>query len=186
MRKGDAGTAYAQALADLAGDPARARAYGEELDSFAGAIASDALLRVFWESPGVARGRKEEALRSALGTGLSPHVLGLLGVLVRKGRERALPQVQGAYRRILDEAEGVARGTLRSAVAPDPAAVGRLAAALGRVAGRSVTFDIRTDPSLLGGAVAQVGDYVADGSLRTRLDALRGRMRQAALEGQGA
>jgi F-type H+-transporting ATPase subunit delta len=44
---------------------------------------------------------------------------------------------------------------------------------LERSTGRKVRLALRTDPSLIGGMVARVGSTIFDGSIRTRLEALR-------------
>jgi F-type H+-transporting ATPase subunit delta len=49
----------------------------------------------------------------------------------------------------------------------------RLRRALGARLGREVALEIQVEPALLGGLVAQVGDLVFDGSLRTQLRQLR-------------
>ena len=49
----------------------------------------------------------------------------------------------------------------------------RAASALEKLSGRKVNLTIEIDPSLLGGAVAQVGSMVYDGSLKTQLARLR-------------
>ena len=38
---------------------------------------------------------------------------------------------------------------------------------------RTLTFEYRVDPALLGGVVAKVGDKIIDGSLATKLNALQ-------------
>ncbi len=48
-----------------------------------------------------------------------------------------------------------------------------LSAALGTLTGRPVELQVVTDPSLLAGAVVEVGDLLVDGSARHRLDELR-------------
>jgi F-type H+-transporting ATPase subunit delta len=49
----------------------------------------------------------------------------------------------------------------------------RLAEALGRATGKHVTVKVVVDPSVIGGAVARVGDTVIDGTIRHRLEKLR-------------
>jgi F-type H+-transporting ATPase subunit delta len=49
----------------------------------------------------------------------------------------------------------------------------RLAKALGLATGKQIEVKVVVDPSVLGGVVAQVGDTVIDGSVRTRLDQLK-------------
>jgi len=49
----------------------------------------------------------------------------------------------------------------------------RLAKALGNATGKQVEVKVVVDPSVLGGIVAQVGDTVIDGSVRSRIDQLK-------------
>ena len=49
----------------------------------------------------------------------------------------------------------------------------RLQRALEQKSGGRVQLELVIDPTLVGGAVAQVGDLVYDGSLRTQLRQLR-------------
>ena len=58
---------------------------------------------------------------------------------------------------------------VRSAVPLDDDQRSRLAEALSEATGKSVECKVVVDPSIVGGAVAQVGDVVFDGSVRTRL-----------------
>ncbi len=176
MGRSRLGTVYAQALLELARPEGKARAYAEEMESFRAGVASQRDVKAFWESPGVGRADKVRVLRTALRGKVADHVLNLLCVLAKRGRERSLGEICNAYAVLLDEAEGLVRGTLRSAVDAPQDLVARLEVALGRVCARRVALAASVDASLLGGAVAQVGDLVADGSLRTRLVHLRKRL----------
>ena len=49
----------------------------------------------------------------------------------------------------------------------------RLAQALGKATGKQVEVKVIIDPSVLGGLVAEVGDTVIDGTVRSRLEQLR-------------
>jgi F-type H+-transporting ATPase subunit delta len=48
---------------------------------------------------------------------------------------------------------------------------------LGQVVGKTVELRLHTDPGIIGGLVAQIGDQVIDGSVQTRLRRLRSRLR---------
>jgi F-type H+-transporting ATPase subunit delta len=74
---------------------------------------------------------------------------------------------------------------VRSAVALDEAQRERLTRALSRMAGRQVELRVSIDTNLIGGLVALVGDTVIDGSIRTRLDRLRGELGAAIEHGAG-
>ena len=58
---------------------------------------------------------------------------------------------------------------VRSAFPLDEQQRRRLEEALSRATGKTVEVKVVVDPSVVGGAVAQVGDVVFDGSVRTRL-----------------
>jgi F-type H+-transporting ATPase subunit delta len=61
-----------------------------------------------------------------------------------------------------------------TAAAPlTPELQARATAALEKLSGRKVNLTVGVDPGLLGGAVAQVGSVVYDGSLKTQLARLR-------------
>ena len=62
---------------------------------------------------------------------------------------------------------------MRSAVALDEEQIARIGAALSQATGKSIEVKAITDPSVVGGIVAQVGDTVFDGSVRSRFDDLR-------------
>jgi F-type H+-transporting ATPase subunit delta len=55
----------------------------------------------------------------------------------------------------------------------EPAAADAIAARLSQATRARVLLERTVDPSLLGGAVAQVGSLVYDGSVRTQLEELR-------------
>ena len=52
----------------------------------------------------------------------------------------------------------------------------RLADALAKVVGGTVSLKVVVDPNVVGGLVATVGDKVIDGSVRNRLDELKSRL----------
>ncbi len=79
--------------------------------------------------------------------------------------EALIERVAGeAHRQVAD---------VRSAVEMTEAQRSRLAAALTRFAGYEVDVRVSTEPGLLGGFVASVGDVVFDASLRRRLEQAR-------------
>jgi F-type H+-transporting ATPase subunit delta len=60
----------------------------------------------------------------------------------------------------------------------DAATAERLAERLAHAARAEVLLDHSVDPSLIGGVVAQVGNVVFDGSIRTQLEDLRRTLKQ--------
>jgi F-type H+-transporting ATPase subunit delta len=89
------------------------------------------------------------------------------------GRPRDYPLLlEGLVQRVANEANRQV-ADVRSAVEMTEAQRSRLAAALTRFAGYEVDVRVSTEPRLLGGFVASVGDLVFDASLRRRVEQVR-------------
>jgi F-type H+-transporting ATPase subunit delta len=82
---------------------------------------------------------------------------------------------------MVDQQAGRVRATVTSAGPLSDDELGRLREALGRMTGRSIVLEAKTDSSLLGGAVTQVGTTMLDGSLRTQLLRMRDELKNAPL-----
>jgi F-type H+-transporting ATPase subunit delta len=105
--------------------------------------------------------------------GASPLLRNFLSFLVDQRRLVDWAGIQEEYGRLADQAAGLTQARVRSASALSDAQHERLQRALGRKSGGRVELEVEVDPTLLGGAVAQLGDLVYDGSLRTQLRQLR-------------
>jgi F-type H+-transporting ATPase subunit delta len=77
---------------------------------------------------------------------------------------------------LVDERLGRVQATVTSAQALDPATAASVQRALEKRTGKRVVITSNVDPSLIGGIVARVGDQVFDGSLKSKLEALRARI----------
>ena len=81
-----------------------------------------------------------------------------------------------AYRDLADAHTGRVRARVTSAEPLTAAAADRVRRALEERTGKKVIVETAVDPSLIGGVVAQVGDLVLDGSVRTQLADLRSKL----------
>ena len=75
---------------------------------------------------------------------------------------------------IRDRGQAVAE--VRSAVSLNDDQRDRLRSALSNATGMNIDIVVVVDPDILGGVVAQVGDTVFDGSVRTRLEKMKERL----------
>ena len=74
---------------------------------------------------------------------------------------------------MLDEARGISRGVVTTAVELDEARKDSIRTKLESQTERKLELEYVIDPSIIGGVVFQVGDMVYDASLRAQLDNLR-------------
>src|SRR5205823_9417294 len=81
--------------------------------------------------------------------------------------------ILSAYRGLLEHRTGKVRVRLRSAVPLDDGQRERLLGQLRDLWHREPILESAVEPDLLGGLVVQVGDWLYDASVRTRLDTIR-------------
>lgn len=96
----------------------------------------------------------------------------LMAEIVVAGRVPFIPQVVDSFATLIDEAEGVARADITSAVALNPEELNDIGQTLGTLLKKKVAVTSAVDAGLLGGFVARVGNYRVDMSLKSKLDGL--------------
>lgn len=165
---------YARALFALASEENRVAEVREELRRLGAALEASPELRAVLLQPlhpAAERRRVLDAVAERIGS--SPLVKRFYAYLIDQRRLVAFDEIEAELVRLADEAAGRAKARVKT---PQPLSAdqqARLARALAARAGRSVELEIEIDPSLTGGLVAQLGDTVYDGSLKTQLTQLR-------------
>lgn len=171
---------YARALLSLGLEEGRHEQYGDELESVVQALSQTREVGWVLANPGYTveqRRSAVDALASVLR--LSPLVVNFLGLLVDRQRIADLPAVARAYRGLVDQQMGRVRATVTSAQPLGDGDTARLREAIAAMTGRKIELDTRTDGALIGGVIAQVGNTMYDGSLRTQLLRLREELKRA-------
>ena len=95
-----------------------------------------------------------------------------------RNRLDRLPEVLRAFRDLADAHLGRLRARVSSAVPLDAAEADALAVRLSQLTRAKVLLERTVNPGLIGGAVAQVGSLVYDGSIRTQLEELRNSLKR--------
>ncbi len=94
-------------------------------------------------------------------------------LLADKERLAFLREIANWYGKLLDEAKGVIRGRMTTAVKLSAAKQAELKAALQKKNGADIELTFTVDKDILGGMVLNMGDRVLDASLRAQLGILR-------------
>lgn len=179
MRASIVARIYAETLLRLA---ERERAI-DEIDAGVAALAellaTDERFARFLAAPQIAAVAKRAVVERALGERLPPALVKFLRLVIDKHREPMLSEILGAWRELQDARANRMAATLVTAAAVDDAMRETVRIALEGVTGKHVVLDAKIDPALLGGVVIRFGDTVVDGSIKSRLAALRQRLRTA-------
>ena len=108
-------------------------------------------------------------------------VVNFLGLLVERRATALFPAIVREYGALLHESQGRVQASVATAAPLSGEQQTRLAASLGAALDRSVALDVREAPEIIGGMVVRVGDQVIDGSVRSRLAALRRQLAHGSL-----
>ncbi len=171
---------YARALLSVGLEEGRHEQIGDELSGVLTALEKSRDAAAFLTHPGFTAEQRHMAVTAvAEALGLSPTVVNFLRLLVDRQRIGDLPAIGRAYRALLDAQVGRVRATVVSARPLADGEAQRLRDAIAKMTGRTIVLEAKTDPSIIGGVVAQVGATQLDGSLRTQLEKMRQELKGA-------
>ena len=171
---------YARALLSLGLDEDRHEQFGDELNRVLQALDQSSEAAALLRDPGYTAEQRQGAVAAlASELELSPMVVSFLRLLVDRQRIADLPQIGRSYRALLDVQVGRVRATVTSAVQLSDQETVHLRESIEKMTGRTIVLDTRTDPSIIGGVVTQVGATQLDGSLRTQLERMREALKSA-------
>lgn len=165
--------AYAAALFEVAKAEGSLATVEEELFRVARTLEGSDELRATLTDQAVPVERRQGIVEDLLGSRAAPVTTALVSFVVGSGRSKDLPAIIDRLVERAAEERSQAVAEVRSAIPLDDDQKDRLGAALGKATGKNISVKVIVDPSILGGIVAQVGDTVIDGSIRTRLNQLR-------------
>jgi F-type H+-transporting ATPase subunit delta len=162
---------YAKAAFEEARDRKRLGPWSQALRTGA-AVVADPRVGSLLDNPRVTPQQLAELLIGIAGTELEEEGRNFVGTLADNARLALLPEISARFDELKSEAEGIIDVMVTSAAPLDEAQRRKLAQALERRLGRQVRMQCAIDPALIGGAVLRAGDWVLDGSLRSRLDGI--------------
>lgn len=166
---------YAKALIELGIETGSLEGLVREIGAVADVVEGSAELRDVRDNPQVPIAARKAILDEiAQRVGAGQLTRNTVQLLADRGRLRVLPAIATALREEADRRAGVVRARVTSAAPLSDVYVQKLAQALEARFQKKVVVERDVDPKLLAGVVTRVGDTIIDGSLRARLNELRG------------
>ena len=148
----------------------------DELFRFGRIVAAQPELRAALSGTSVPEERKRGLLEALLAGKVTPVTLRLVTEMAVHPRGRAVQASLELCARIAARRRERLIAVVRVAAALTAAQRDRLAAALSRAYGHDVYLNVVLDPAVIGGMTVQIGDELIDGSLSSRLAAVRRRL----------
>ena len=172
---------YASALFALAQEQKATDRVAQDLEAFKSTISSSPDLSRLVASPLFSAKDQTQALNAVMAkTGLSGIAANFIRLVAAKRRLFVLQDMIRAYGALNDAAKGVTRAQVTAAHPLSDAQIADLKGTLRDITkGKSVDVAVKVDPSIIGGLIVQLGSRMVDGSLRTKLNSIRSRMKEA-------
>ena len=144
----------------------------EALADFAAAIEQTPELRSVLRNPQLESTAKAQILADLAGDD-DPLFKNFLLLTAEKGRAGELEQIANEFERLMAREERRLTVELTTARELTDAEAAAIVSQIEQAAGRKVEATRTVDPDILGGLVLQAGSYLADASVRGRLERLR-------------
>jgi F-type H+-transporting ATPase subunit delta len=170
---------YGQAAFDVAREHDALDHWEESLTSLAQML-EDPQSAEYFASPAVPRRSKLETVSKILPGEENRLVRNLVSLLLERDRFDLLPDVVEVFTDMVLEARGIVIARVTTAVELTPDERALVQRQLSSMLGRTVELRTEVDEGIIGGIVAQVGDDLLDGSVRTQLANLRRRLARSA------
>lgn len=153
--------------------------YGESLEALSRAIQQQPKLAQIFKSPVIEVKEKKAVIDALLNQINGDKILhNFCHLLADKNRLDVLNGINEWYNIMLDNANGLVRGKVITALKLSPERQADIKEALEKKLGKKMVLQFCVDPEILGGMVLAVGDKILDSSLRAQLGMLRDILRR--------
>ena len=116
---------------------------------------------------------KKKLLQTALGHHMSPELSRFLTLLNKNGRMDLVEDILRDFVIIYRRGIGIRKAHLVTATEPSERLLQRLKALVKQKTGDDVIIEVEVDPSIIGGFVFDIDEYLLDASIKHQLDQIR-------------
>jgi F-type H+-transporting ATPase subunit delta len=162
---------YAQAIFEIAMERHEVEKWQADLQLMAG-LNKDAVLLTLLASPKLAFTDKTKLLDEQL-TGISPLARNLAYLLAEKNKISWISDIAEAYHHLVDNYNGIKHAVVKTAVPLEASEKAKLESSLNSLTGKKVVLTTEVDAGIIGGMVAHIDGQLLDGSVRSKLAALK-------------
>ncbi len=139
-------------------------------------VLSDPGTMDYFQSPAVRRSAKVEALTSMLPDESQVLLRNLLLLLLERRRFHQIQDVVAVFQALVLEERGIAVARVATAVELTEEELEMVRGRLSTILNKQIEIVPQVNPEIIGGIVAQIGDDLFDGSVRTQLASLKRRL----------
>lgn len=165
---------YASALFDLAKEANQIDAVSGDLDGLTAMISESEDLRRLIKSPVFGADDQERAIAAVLAkAGVGGLTANFVRLVAKNRRLFAIESMIKGFRALVAASKGATTADVTVAEPLSDARRQALSKALADLTGKTVDFDVKVDPRILGGLIVRLGSRMVDASLKTKLNAIK-------------
>ncbi len=164
---------YAEALFDLAVQQGSMAKWAQELNELGSVLNAESDFRAVLTHPEIPQERKAALVNEAFAGRLSPEVLNLLLILLKREHDPDITLLAEIFTEKWNISRQVLPVTVKSAVALSEEQATRLAVTLAKRSGSRIELTRLIDPEIIAGLVITIGDRIIDASALNTLEELR-------------
>jgi len=168
---------YAKALVQLAEQNKSVDKVKADLTAFVSAVDSVSDMQRLFASPVFTPEQKKAVIKElATKLGMQPVTQRFMEHLAETNRIRYVREMFDAFQEILAERTNRAMAKLTTATALNPADLADIKKKLEALTNKQVDIETKVDSALIGGARAQIGSTIYDGTIKNQLDKMRSQL----------
>lgn len=164
---------YAQALFDLAVEQNILEKVNADLDLIGKVFAESRELRVIIANPVIDAYKKTNILDKLFKNDVQVLTIKFLQLITKKGRERYIQHICGAFDEIFKEYKNILSVDLTTAITADKKVVVDIVEKLNKVTKMNIEINEKVDEEIIGGFVVNFQDYQYDASIINQLNKLK-------------
>ena len=174
-------TTYGQAMYDLAREEGLAKELLGQLTALNECLSGEPGFTQLLSSPNIPKEERVQILDNSFRGKIDPYVLNFLKVLTEKGYVRHFSGCCQFYKQQYNKDNGIVPVVAYTAVPLSDELRRKLTAKLSTVTGKTIELDCRIDPETLGGVRLDFDGKQVDGTVRRRLEDIRGLLKNTVL-----
>ena len=174
-------TTYGQAMYDLARDEGKSRQILQELTALDQGLGAEPEFLQLLSAPNIPKEERVQILDDSFRGKIDPYVLNFLKILTEKGYMRHFSGCCQFYKQQYNRDNGIVPVVAYTAVPLTDELRRKLTAKLSTVTGKTIELDCRIDPETLGGVRLDFDGKQVDGTVRRRLEDIRGLLKNTVL-----
>lgn len=175
------GNTYGQALYSLAREEGLSQEILRQIQALDESFRQEPGFLRLMAAPNISKEERCGVLDESFRDKVHPYVLNFLKILTEKGYVRSFGDCCKAYIRQYHEDNGILPVCAVTAIALDEDQSKRLTEKLSKITGKSIELTNRIDPQCLGGVRLDYDGKRVDGTVQSRLDAIRGLLKNTVL-----